>query len=311
MENTLAVSEIIEECMCRGMQKKKRVSPYFEAYQKRHGIKSVYELDRVIFVKMYGREPLQNEIQKVRFWRLCQHLPKSREEGMLLGQALELTGEEMEKFLCEELYIEKNIGRKKRAEVLGALFQEYLCQITGERLEMLHILPGEQKKNRRHIFFADAIDCIAMESSLIPLIYARHSYSRNFNSEFHKYFQEAADISRENIIRVLIILLLPDLDGDVLNQWLQKLGYAPLNPQRVWKGYIDYGILRMLELCSEGRTGNRKYDKEKMKRILAEYDREVLRQIKLLDKGDSIDNKKRKVLKNLRFMKFRSIGKVE
>lgn len=311
MGNTLAISEIIEECVRRGMQKEKKVSPYFEAYKKRHGIKSVYELDRAIFVKMYGRAPMQNEIQKVRFWRLRQHLPGSREEGILLGQALGLTEEEMEEFLCEELGEEKPAGRKIRAKALNMLFQEYLCQVTEERLEMMHTLPGEQKKNRRHIFFSDAIDCIAIDNSLLPFIYASHSYSRNFNSEFQKYFQDSESVSRENMIRILILLLMPDLDGCVLDEWLRKLGYAPLNPGRAWKGYVDYGILRMLELCGRERTGDRKKDKEKMKSWLRKYDREILQRIMWLDQGDNGDYKKKRVLKTLRFMKFRSIGNTE
>ena len=88
---TEAMRICIEECM-ELAEKPKQSSPWFEEYRKNHNISSTGALDRAIFYRMYSREPNSHEIQKIRFWRLQQHMPSRREEGIRLGQALDLTG---------------------------------------------------------------------------------------------------------------------------------------------------------------------------------------------------------------------------
>ena len=148
---TEAMRICIEECM-ELAEKPKQSSPWFEEYRKNHNISSTGALDRAIFYRMYSREPNSHEIQKIRFWRLQQHMPSRREEGIRLGQALDLTGEALDRFVMEALVSQKVSPVKDRSRIMNALLYQYLCRILPERLELLNIRPGTQKKQVRHIF---------------------------------------------------------------------------------------------------------------------------------------------------------------
>ena len=297
------LAAVVEECLRRGCRERKQTPECYERFRERHGIRSRRELDGVLFEKMYGREPDRSELQRMRFWRLSQHLPKSREEGILLGKALELSGEELEWFLREQLCFRSLQPEVYVAEVLPILFREYLCGISRERLALLQIDYGMQEHFRRHIFYADAIDCISGNDRMRKIQYREHLYSKNFSGEMKLYFQKDAVLSREKVMRLLILLLLPDVDASVLDGWLKKLGYAPLNPQRVWNGYVDEAVLRVLGICDARKTGERKKDKDMMKKVLADYDRLVQNRLEKEEKREL-----QRLLRNLRFMKFRSFG---
>lgn len=298
----------IENALRIAGEKKKCSSIWFENYRKRHGLDSLQALDREIFIRMYQREPKENEIQRVRFWRLSRHLPKSRKEAVRLGQALELSGEALDCFLTEGLVTQRFTPVKKRDQAMDALFLQYLCRIAPERLEQMQILPGTQKKHIRHIFYADAIDCLDMEDAHRRHCYKEHLYSRNFAAEFEKYRKPDTIISRGNALRLFILLLMPDLNAAAMNRYLTLFGYAPLQPGRYVDGYVDYAVCQALDLCEKGRTGDWEKDKEEMKKKLRLYDRAVReRHLSALavKEGDAV----RKYLRKLRFMKFYSMDR--
>lgn len=308
---TEALECCIEESLKLAVAKTKRSSPWFEAYRQRHGIAKKGSLDREIFLRMYGREPASHEIQKIRFWRLGQHLPGSREEGLHLGKALELTGEELDRFVTEELGIQKASPVDGRSRLMYRLLEQYLCWISYERMELLHIRPGTQKKHIRHIFYTDALDCLAVEKREREYYYREHLYSRNFAAEFQRYFQEETIISRENMIRMLILLLMPDIDSSILSEWLVLFGYSPLDAKNKTFGYMDYAVDSVLGLCAENGIAGRFEDKEQMKQILRSYDRLLKKWLRKMETAQGICRTSEKQwLQRLRFMKFRSMDNV-
>lgn len=100
---------------------------WFEEFKKRHGISSLQKLDQEIFFRMYGKKPGAHEVQRIRFWRLSQHLPRNREECIRLGRALELSGQEMDHFLTEGLCSQRFTPVENRERIIEDLFQQYLC----------------------------------------------------------------------------------------------------------------------------------------------------------------------------------------
>ena len=307
---TEAMRICIEECM-ELAEKPKQSSPWFEEYRKNHNISSTGALDRAIFYRMYSREPNSHEIQKIRFWRLQQHMPSRREEGIRLGQALDLTGEALDRFVMEALVSQKVSPVKDRSRIMNALLYQYLCRILPERLELLNIRPGTQKKQVRHIFYTDILDCLSVEKKQREYCYKEHLYSKNFAAEFQRYFEDTTIISRENMIRILLIFLMPDVDADVMNDWLQYLGYAPLNPENPVTGYVDHAVISMLRLCTQNKTPDLYKEKEKIKQILRGYDQ--IAKSYLGKNGEKYDRNSRfreKCLNRLRFMKVRSIDRI-
>lgn len=294
----------ITECLAKAGAKKGSLK-WFESYRRRCSISSVQQLDREIFVRMYGREPKEHERQKVRFWRLQQHLPGSREEAVLLGRALALTDEELDVFLQEGLGRQRFSPVEGREQMMEALYRQYLCRVSARRLAQLKIRPGSQQRYLRHIFYTDALDCVAADGAVRGHCYGEHLYSRNFFAEFKKYRMPDAVVSRENMLRILLLLLMPDLDEGVLDEWLVRMGFAPLNPDREAGGYVDGAVLCMLGICCGSRLGDMEDDRERMKRILRQYDRAVKGRINgAAERGEKEAVRR---LKRLRFMKFRSV----
>ncbi len=296
----------IEKCLKMAKQKARQSSVWFENYQKRHHIDSLQELDQEIFFRMYAKKPRPHELQKVRFWRLKQHTPRNREESIRLGQALELSDHEMDRFLTEDLHSQRLSPVNDKKDAMEYLFQQYLCRIPRDRLEKLHIRPGTQRRHLRHIFFSDALDCLDIEESIREHCYKEHLYSRNFASEFKKYLMPDTVISRENLLRLLILVLLPDLDRDTLNQWMVRFGYAPLLLGQDSFSCVDYAISEALDLFQQAPHRGMIADKECMQGILRQYDHTVKKRLRAeQDAGNAAGEQ---LLKKLRFMKFRSIG---
>ncbi|NCC45304.1 MAG: hypothetical protein EOM18_17360 [Clostridia bacterium] len=238
MNYEVRIKEILESSIRMAGQREKISCSFFEEYRKKNGFAKIVESDRSIYIRMYGEEPSKIGLQKIRFWRLGHHLPKNRAEALALGQALELEWDDLDTFLKEHCLMRGIEVRKNHAEMFEELFPEYLCQITDERLQQLNITPGMQEQQKCHIFYSDALDCIRMEEKSRRLCYWQHMYSRGFSGEFRKYFIKESVLSRETVMRVLILLMMPDLNVDILNGHLLELGYGELNEKRRQEGYV-------------------------------------------------------------------------
>lgn len=299
------INSCIEMCLGIASRQAQQNLIWFEEYRKRHQISSMQKLDQEIFFRMYGKNPSVHERQRIRFWRLSQHLPRNREECVRLGHALELSGHELDCFFTEGLCSQRLSPVENREQMIEELFLQYLCRISCERLDRLNVKPGRQRRYLRHIFYADAIDCLDVEVSMRKNFYKEHHYSQIFAGEFRKYFEKDMIISRENMLRLLILLLMPDVDAGAMDAWLIRLGYAPLNQERAMNGYVDCAIRCMLGLAAGEPSVGTREDKERMKEILRNYDSEV--KARIARERRNGNSPVLQYLKNLRFMKFRSM----
>ncbi|MBS6196385.1 MAG: hypothetical protein KH828_12475 [Clostridiales bacterium] len=328
-----------------------RLRKYFEAYKERMQIATYRELDQVIFRRMYGREPEKTEDLKIRYWRCGQHIPQSREEMIRLGLALQVNRNEMDRMLTEILleirlnplnirenvwiqrfetggtgevyedsYREAEHGKaetregEKEKEFLDGLCSRYLTLVPEKRLMELQI-KGSIRKNLRHILFADIAETICLSENDRNYYMSSHSYSSNFASECRRYFKKNEKVSRETMERLLIVMLMPEVNREILNQCLVKLGYAPLSERirRKSGACMEDLLLWILEQFERYRSGEFEEDLRTQRAMLRCVDRVLVERLsELKEKEDTCKNRsreQRKILQDLRPMKFRSFGK--
>lgn len=317
---------------------------YFEQFRLKKQIARYGELDAVVFSRMYGRMPEKSECLKIRYWRCGWHIPKSREEMLLLGLALEATPEELDTMLTEILLetrlvpqdIQKTFQSLSDAQknqlsltdrscfdfstrsapmdtsfFLTALSQRYLALVPDERLRQLQINTRNTRNFLRHILFSDIMDCIWYPEPERIWYQEQHIYSRNFSSECARFFKKGEKISRITLQRLLTVMLLPTLTVDIMNECLESLGYAPLSPDiRTKSGtHTDCLFLWILEQFEQYRTDTPLADKQRQKQMLRYVDEKIVRYLSSIRMDSSPNGKqKKKQLQDLRIMKFRSFG---
>lgn len=291
--------------------KKTKECPYFAAYADRHGILSRKELDRRIYTAMYGQNGSESKsesgLQRIRFWRLGRHAPVNRQEAIRLSEILTQSPKEQNRFLTQQWeFVGLNPPEEReRSSAVQALFRDYLCRIDNHRLQQLSLPPGTQEKYVRHIFFSDVADCISMTPGERSFLYKDHSYSRGMRREFLKYFETDEPLSRDKMMKMLLIVLMPDVDRKVFDDYLVWFGYGGLNPDRFLSGARDYAVGELLDYAQEIKTGDLFRDKIRMKKLFAAYDEEVKNLMRELGQKNAL--KERDEAKKLCLLRFRGM----
>lgn len=199
----------------------------------------------------------------------------------------------------------------KQQRTLIALALDYLSAVPHRQLQKLNVIPGEQYHYLRHILYIDALDCIWQNSPPGWDIYKNHGYSQNFSSELQHYFKHPELISRDTLIRLLLLLTMPDINAESLNQLLKQMEFAPLTPglRNQSGACTDLFLLVLFNFFEKNRTGSREKDTAEFHRILRLADRMVLQVCqKYCNKKET---KKSLPVRSLRIMKFRSLGETE
>lgn len=309
-----------------------RLGIYFEHFREKKQILRTGDLDTIVFTRMYGRTPQNSEVLKIRYWRCGQHIPKNREEMIRLGSALEVSPEELNTMLTEIL-LETRLNvqdlsafafpaadfpytpepYRDTSVFLSALSRRYLALIPENRLEQLQIKTQDTENYLRHILFADIMDCIWHPEHERNWYHKHHIYSRNFSSECARYFKKGEKISRSTLQRLLTILLMPEINTGIMNESLECLGYAPLSPKIRQKSgaHTDRLFLWVLEQFEKYRSHDMETDRQTQKIMLKCIDELVVKCLASYPEGTTEGRKKRKMLKNLRIMKFRSFGEMK
>lgn len=303
---------------------------YFEHFRQKEQISRYKDLDMLVFTRMYGRKPENSEALKIRYWRCGQHIPKNREEMIRLGLALEVSLEELN-IMLTEILLETRLNPQDLPEsvfssadlpvipqtyddssdFLSALSRRYLALVPESRLRQLSIKTQDTENYLRHILFSDIMDCIWYPEAERTWYHRHHIYSRNFSSECARYFKKGEKISRSTLQRLLMVMLMPEIDADIMNASLEHLGYAPLSPEIQQKSgaRTDCLFLWVLEQFKRYRTHDLEADKQLLKKMLQSVDGEVAKyHTSLRSDSTSEGKKKRKQLHDLRIMKFRSFG---
>lgn len=290
-----------------------RLEQWFERYRLNKGIVHYKELDKMVFEEMYGREPQKSEVLKIRYWRCGRHLPINREEMLRLADVLGVTEEEKHIMLTEILLEQGVAAKQNQKDFLNLLAKRYLAFIPEERKRELGIRGQKVDNYLRHIIYADIMDCLWNHEQERNWYRERHDYSRNFASECSRFFNTNEKISRSTMQRLLMIMLIPEINREVMDDALKCLGYAPLatHIKKRSGACADRMFLWILGQFDRYRTGSIENDIEIQKRMLCCLDEQVVQRLNDIKENASVVNKERtrKILQDLRIMKFRSFGK--
>jgi len=195
--------------------------------------------------------------------------------------------------------------------LLLSLCYRYLLQIPSDRLMALHITPGQQFAQLRHLLYTDTMDCLAIPS--MEDHYRKHIYSRDLSSELNRYFKPGASLSRSSLIRILLLMTMPDIDPASLNAVLLRLGYAPLSPEihTASGASCDLLLLSLFDLYEPLRTGDLQKDRQSFKQLLKLLDQILCEKLRSMPSGPkgSAEYRQRLSVKDLRIMAFHSLRK--
>ena len=258
--------EHAEECIRLSKQERVEVvwlKKIYDRFRKEMGSLSKQEADNLIYEKMYCVSPTKtSETLKIRYWRNGQHVPSNREIGLAFSKALNMTETEQRYFIqayydkadvvfssddCSEMYLE----RKKH---MSDLVTEYFRKTHPEKLYRLKISPDMIENNIRHLYYTDALKYVEVPNS--PFL-QYHITSINYGSELSRNVQLTGEIPRTTMIRHFIILGMPFLSKEMMDQRLIQFGYIPLTEEHslVSGERLDWLLIRLLELYEEECTG--------------------------------------------------------
>ena len=102
-----------------------------------------------------------------------------------------------------------------------------------------------------------------------------------------------------------MIMLMPESNIEIMDGCLTYLGYAPLSEetQRRSKAHADRLFLWILAQFEKNRSGDIEKDRLAQKAMMERVDAYIVRKI-----AEEKNKRRRKLLQDLRIMKFRSFG---
>lgn len=228
--------------------------------QQIHHLKNKTQTDQLLYEHMYGQPPLKaSDTLKLRYWRTGRCTPSNREQCLLFGAALELTEPDMH-YLIQQyydrsltVYSAENAADDstyhKKCDQIKSLTSSYLSRISSQCLANLHI-PEEQRAHYlRHLYFTEAFDYVHMPEISRKLL-AKHITSARYDSELTRQLKLLGEIPRKTMIRHLLILGLPEITLEKMNQHLQSLGYLPLTEGHSMTGgeRLDWLLIHLFKL---------------------------------------------------------------
>ncbi len=231
----------------------------YECFRKETGFMSRQETDNLIYEKMYGASPEKlSDTLKIRYWRTGRHVPASRETLLSFSRALNLTEVE-ERYLLQAYYDradfvfangENTSVYRERRMRMEEIIKEYFLKAHPEKLYHVKIFPEQIENNLRHLYYTDALRYVHAPEYKSE---KSHLISVNYGTELNRNIKLIGEIPRITMIRHLIILGMPFLSRDIINQRLVQLGYLPLTEEHSMTGgeRFDRLLLLLLELYEE------------------------------------------------------------
>lgn len=282
------MENLAKRCILLGNEKRPElewVKKKYEHIQEKYSLKNKTETDRFLYESMHGHAPEKaTEFLKIRYWRTGKYVPGSRKQCLLFGKALELSEEEL-RFLmkgycdrCEDVYITTQSQHNKkygeRRAYLKKIIDEYISNVSRERLERLHIPKERVEMYFRHLYFTDAFQYVEPLYKIEADIMTKHITSYRYQSEFGRQMQLRGEIPRKVFIRHLLILGLPKLTLEKLNRQLEFFGYYGLDEKHtmVRGERLDWLLIRIFEryeklLCSKDREDCLRWLQEACRRM--------------------------------------------
>jgi hypothetical protein len=241
----------------------------YDRFCQNHGGLGKAQADRLLYRAMYGCEPENaSATLKIRYWRTGQHTPVNREQCLEFGTALELNEEEMryllqgyldrsDRLFEEELPEDPEYTRRRNC--IDQQVEEYLLKVhPGIRMQM-KISKSSLRSGLRHLYYMDAqqyVDIVKNEDEK-GSSKTGHLVSVNYDSELNRNLRLLGEIPRKTMIRHLLILGMPYLNREILDERLKMIGYLPLQEAHTQVGgeYLDWLLIRLLELYEKRCQG--------------------------------------------------------
>ncbi|MCF2680663.1 hypothetical protein JQM69_08155 [Faecalicatena contorta] len=237
-----------------------KLQEYHRQLQNACHLNSKIDTDRLLYERMYGRSPEKtSSLLKLRYWRTGRAVPGNRKQCLLLGQALELSDAQLS-WLIQAYYdrslsvylTEKQLKSpeyQERSAHMLELSRAYLEKVPSERLIQLQILPERIQHYLRHLYFTDAFNYI-QNKNIPQKLLRKHITSTRYDSEFTRQMKLLGEIPRKTMIRHILILRLPDITLEKMNEELQFFGYLPLTEDHtlVHGERMDWLLIHLLQL---------------------------------------------------------------
>lgn len=259
------IADLAAECINSGKHERPELTWLEEKYKKYmqyNGLSSRQEADRQLYKDIFGKDALSTtDILKIRFWRTGHHFPSSHQTCYNFGQALDLNAQDCTYLLqgyfdsCDTFFEKdtKSPVYQQRIAQISQLCDSYLHRIPHARLVKMNIAPDQVKHYLRHLYYTDALFYIYSNNSAEDPYKSKHITSNTYNSELSRTLKLLGNIPRKTIIRHLILLGMPDISLEWINQNLKALGYLPLIPEHTLRTgeQFDRVLIQLLKLYEE------------------------------------------------------------
>lgn len=270
----------------------------FDRITEKYGLSGRMETDFFISRRLGGAQPSHR--LKVRYWRTRQHLPKTREQCVRLGQALELSGEEMGILLrnyydssdcefrkavpgAEQPWIRSDLDPlyHARRKFVNEALAQYLVRHRDTESQAPCVKRTPISHYARHQYCLDALNYVHCPAPLREELLGKHLVSSSFASEFSRTLTLLGNIPRKTMLRYLFLFYGADVSRSRLDAALTALGYAALDESHALPGgqRLDFLILKLLERWeAECAAGDRSHRQQRLQAHCQALDRELQRQ---------------------------------
>ena len=217
------------------------------------------EMDRLLFERIFHCKPESaTDVLRIRYWRTGQHYPVNHATALAFARALELTEEETlwmvqswldKRDLDGKMLAENPELRRKRCLELQYLAREYLFRKMKTKAFTFNRF--------RHCYFLDALE-YTKPGGVMPQLLKGTIHSINYDSELKRSMKLSGEIPRRTMIRHLILLDMPELSLETIQEQLIFFGYLPLKAQHTLTdgAYCDRIVIEMIRsyerLCTSG-----------------------------------------------------------
>lgn len=263
------VTKLAETCISLGKSARPELlwlKSRYDHVRSRYHLRNKTETDKFLYERMYGSAPeRESEYLKIRYWRTGKYMPGNRNQCMLFGKALDLSEADME-FLIQQ-YCDRGIeaydpavcrgdrSYRERIKYLKEIIEAYLRNMPKQRLEKLHIPERKTEVFLRHLYFTDALYYVAAPGEISQEVISKHITSLRYESEFSRQMRLYGEIPRRVFIRHMLIMGMPDMTLDRLNEQLEFFGYLALDEEHtmVRGERLDWLLIRLMGMYEEMR----------------------------------------------------------
>ena len=243
----------------------------YQDFLRRNGMRNRADGDKLLARRIRkdngaGENVSSTEVLKIRYWRTGRHYPKNRAACEAFAKALELDEQERHYLITEWFNrSDQSFGPEdaaseeylKRRQILSKLQQEFLSKQQPEELLAMCAPGTAPSENLRYIYCRNASRYLGRQAHQNMNEPISHLDTRGYEYQFSREMKLLGEISRNTMIRHLLVLGMPFVSRKRMNGWLADLGYMSLRETHRLPGgeAADLMILGLLEIYERECTG--------------------------------------------------------